>query len=98
LDPSQINGSNLNNIRREASRHFTNKKREYLKDKINGLTTNSKKKHIRGMYRRLNEFKKGYQLRNYLVNEFSGSIKVGKFLSSCATGSFSRRARLHGYS
>jgi hypothetical protein len=28
-DPSQINGDNLNNVRREASRHFRNKKRIY---------------------------------------------------------------------
>jgi hypothetical protein len=34
-DPSEINGVNLNNVRREASRHIRNKKREYLKDKIN---------------------------------------------------------------
>jgi hypothetical protein len=34
-DPGKINGDNLNNVRREASRHFRNKKREYLKDKIN---------------------------------------------------------------
>jgi hypothetical protein len=34
-DPSEINGDNMNNIRREASRHFRNKQREYLKDKIN---------------------------------------------------------------
>jgi hypothetical protein len=34
-DPSKINGDNLNNVRREASRYFRNKKREYLKDKIN---------------------------------------------------------------
>jgi hypothetical protein len=34
-DPHEINGDNLNNVRREASRHFRNKKREYLKDKIN---------------------------------------------------------------
>jgi hypothetical protein len=27
-------GDNLNNIRCEASRHFRNKKRDYLKDKI----------------------------------------------------------------
>jgi hypothetical protein len=33
-DPSEINGDNLNNVRREASRHFRNKK-EYLKNKIN---------------------------------------------------------------
>jgi hypothetical protein len=29
-DPSEINGDNLNNVRLEASRHFRNKKREYL--------------------------------------------------------------------
>jgi hypothetical protein len=32
-DPSKINGDNLNNVRREASRHFRNKKREYLNSK-----------------------------------------------------------------
>jgi hypothetical protein len=36
-DPSEINGDNLNNVRREASRYFRNKKRECLKDKINEL-------------------------------------------------------------
>jgi hypothetical protein len=46
-DPSEINGDNLNNVRSEASRHFRNKKREYLKDKVNELTTNSKNKNIR---------------------------------------------------
>jgi hypothetical protein len=45
-DPSEINGDNLNNVRREASRHFRNKKREYLKDKINELATDSKNKNI----------------------------------------------------
>jgi hypothetical protein len=41
-DPSEINGDNLDNVRCEASRHFRNKKREYLKDKINYLSTNNK--------------------------------------------------------
>jgi hypothetical protein len=36
-DRKEINGDNLNNIRHETSRHFRNKKREYLKDKINEL-------------------------------------------------------------
>jgi hypothetical protein len=36
-DPSVVNEDNLSNVRREASRHFRNKKREYLKDKINEL-------------------------------------------------------------
>jgi hypothetical protein len=39
-----MNGDNLNNVRREASRHFRNKKKEYLKEKINELATNSKNK------------------------------------------------------
>jgi hypothetical protein len=46
LDPSEINGNNLNNIRRESSRHFRNKKRQYLKDKIDELAMNSKNKNI----------------------------------------------------
>jgi hypothetical protein len=46
-DPSEINGDNLNNVRREASRHFRDKKREYLNDKINELATNSKNRNIR---------------------------------------------------
>jgi hypothetical protein len=57
-NPSEINGDNLNNARREASRYFRNKKREYLKDKINELRR--KNKYIRDLYRRINEFKSGY--------------------------------------
>jgi hypothetical protein len=53
-DPSEVNGNNLNNVRREASRHFRNKKREYLKDKINELATNSKNKNIRGIEESMN--------------------------------------------
>jgi hypothetical protein len=50
-DPTQINGDNLNNMRHEASRHFRNKKREYLKEKINVPAENSKNKNIRDLYR-----------------------------------------------
>jgi hypothetical protein len=53
-DPSEINGDNLNNGRREASRHFRNKKREYLKDRINELATNSKNKNFRDLSRHQN--------------------------------------------
>jgi hypothetical protein len=45
-DPSEINGGNLNNGRCEDSRYFRNKKRDYLKDKIKELATNSKNKNI----------------------------------------------------
>jgi hypothetical protein len=73
-DPSEINGNNLNNVRREASRHFRNKKREYLKDKINELATNSKNKNIRALYRGINGFKRGYQPRNNLVKYENGDL------------------------
>jgi hypothetical protein len=48
-DPSEVNGDNLNNVRHEASRHFSNKKREYLKDRINEFATYSKNKNIRDL-------------------------------------------------
>jgi hypothetical protein len=73
-DPSEINRYNLNNIRREASRHFRNKKREYLKDKINEVASNSKTKIIRDLYRGINEFKKGNQPRSNLVKEDNGDM------------------------
>jgi hypothetical protein len=72
--PSEINEDNLNNVRREASRHFMNKKREYLKDKINELATNSKNKNTRYPYRGVNEFKRGYQPRNNLVKDENGEL------------------------
>jgi hypothetical protein len=68
-NPSQINGDNLQILRRETIRTFRNKKREYLKDKINELETNNKNKNIRDLYRGINEFKKGYQPRIHIIME-----------------------------
>ena len=59
-DPSQSNVDNLNNVRREVSRHFRNKKKAYLKAKIEELETNSKIKNIRDLYRGISDFKKSY--------------------------------------
>jgi hypothetical protein len=73
-DSNEINGDILNNVRREASRYFRNKKREYLKDKINELATNSKSKDIRDLYRGLNEFRRGNQPRNNLVKDENGDL------------------------
>ena len=39
-DPNQNNVDNLNNVRREASRHFRNSKKVYQKAKIEELGTN----------------------------------------------------------
>jgi hypothetical protein len=71
-----VNEDNLSNVRREASRHFRNKKRAYLKDKINELESNSKNKNIRDRYRGINEFKKGYQPRTNLVKNEKGDLRA----------------------
>jgi hypothetical protein len=49
-----INIGILNKVRCEASRHFRNKKKEYLKVKMNELETNSKIKNNRDLYRGIN--------------------------------------------
>ena len=56
-DPCQSNVYNLNSVRREVRRHFRNKMKEYLRDKIEELEANSKIHNIRDMYRGINDFK-----------------------------------------
>jgi hypothetical protein len=73
-DTSEINGDNMNNVRREASRHFRNKNGEYLIDKINVFPVNSKSKNIKDPYRGINEFKKGYQPRSNIVKDENGDL------------------------
>jgi hypothetical protein len=73
-DQSEINGDNLNNVRREASGYFWKKEREYLKDKINLLVTNSKNKNIRDLYRGIHEFKMGYHPRSNLVEDENSDL------------------------
>ena len=58
-DRSQSIVDNLNNVRREASRHFRNKKTLYLKSKIEELESNIKIKIIRDLYRGIGNFKTG---------------------------------------
>ena len=41
-DPNHSNVDNLNNARREVSRHFRNKNQAYMRAKIQELETNSK--------------------------------------------------------
>jgi hypothetical protein len=50
-DPSEANEDNLRDVRREASGHFRNKKREYLKDKIKDLLSKSEIKNIKDSIR-----------------------------------------------
>jgi hypothetical protein len=69
-DPSQ------SSVRCEATRHFRNKKEQYLKAKFQELETNSKIKNIRYMYRGINDFKKGYQPRTNIVKKETSDLVV----------------------
>jgi hypothetical protein len=73
-DTTEAYENNLSEVRGEASRHFRNKKRENLKDKINELESNSKNKNIRHLYRGINELKKGYQPRTYMIKDETGDL------------------------
>jgi len=64
----------LNNVRREVSRHFRNKKKAYLRAKIEELETNSKIQNISDLYRGINDFKMGYQPRCNIVKDEKGDL------------------------
>jgi hypothetical protein len=72
--PCGIKGNYVNNIRCEARKHFRNKKRQYLRGKINELATNSKNKNISELHRGVNEFKRVYQPRSNLVKDENGDL------------------------
>ena len=57
-----------------ASRHFRNKKKAYLKAKIEEFETNSKVNNVRDLYRGINDFKKGYQPRIIIVKDEEGEL------------------------
>jgi len=74
-DSRQSSVDNLNNVRREASRHFRGKKKkEYLKVKVGELETNSKIKNIRDLYRGISDFKEGYQPGTNIVKDEKGDL------------------------
>ena len=53
---------------------FQEKKKAYLKAKIEELETNSKIKNIRDLYRGINDFKNGYQPRTIRVKDEKGDL------------------------
>jgi len=73
-DPSRSSVGNLNNVRREAMRHFKNKKKDYLNAKIEQLETNSKIKNVWGLYRDISDIKKGDQPRTNIIKDEKGDL------------------------
>jgi hypothetical protein len=66
-DPSLRNLDNVNNVRPEASSHLREKKKAYMKAKIEEPETKSKINDVRDLYRGINDFKKRYQPRIHIV-------------------------------
>ena len=56
------------------SRHFRDKKKAYLRAKIEELETNSKIQNIRDLYTGNSDFKKGYQPRTNIVKDEKGDL------------------------
>ena len=61
-EPSQRNVDSLNKVRREVSRHFRNKKKAYLRAKIEELEINNKIQNIRDLYRASVTLRRGTSL------------------------------------
>jgi hypothetical protein len=64
----------LNNVRREASRHFRNQKTEYQKTKIDEHKTKNKIRNIRDLFWGINDLKNGYQPRTNIVKDEKGDL------------------------
>ena len=77
-NPSQINVDNLRNVRRDASRHFRNKRKQQLKAKFDELENNSKIKNMTDLYRGINDIKKGYKPGSNRAKDEKGDKKVNK--------------------
>ena len=71
-DPNHSNAYNQNNVKREDSRHFRNKKKEYVKAEIDELQ--NKIKIISYLHWGISDFKKGYQPRTNIVLDVKGDL------------------------
>jgi hypothetical protein len=96
-DPSQGNVDNLNNVRRDVSRHLRNKKKAYLKAKIGELETNSKINNVRDLYRGINDFRNGYQPRTIILKDEKGDVVAYSHnIMTRRRNYFSRLLNIHG--
>ena len=95
-DPNQSNVHNLNNVRREASGRFRNKKTECQKAAVDELETKSKIKYIIHLFWSISNLKNGNQLRTNTVKDEKGDL-VTDFHSTQAKwrNSFSQLFNAH---
>jgi hypothetical protein len=73
-DTNQSKVDDPSNVRREASRQMSNKKKENLKAEIDELETNSNIENIKYCYKRISNFKIGYYPRSNIVKDEKGDL------------------------
>jgi hypothetical protein len=74
-NPSQMNGDNMDNVRRVASRIIRNKNEgggHIWKTKL--ITLKQTEQNIKNLYRGINEFEKGYQPRTHLLKDENSDL------------------------
>ncbi|KAJ4441048.1 hypothetical protein ANN_10898 [Periplaneta americana] len=78
-DPVEKNRDNYFNERWEASRTLSNKKRDYLKEKLDEVETNSKNKNIRDLYKGIKEFKNDLLADSHsILNRWKNYLYIGQ--------------------
>jgi len=89
---------NLNNVRSEANRHFRNKKKAYLKTKIEELETKRKIKNIKRVYGGISDIKEGYQPGTNIVKDEKGDLDADSHNIWARWGNcFSHLLNVHGF-
>ena len=76
-DSNQSSIDNINNVRHEATRHFRNKEKEYLKAKMDERQTNGKFRNIRDLCSGISDFKEGYQPGTNIEKDEKGDLVTG---------------------
>ena len=95
-DPKQSNVNNWNNVKHEAHIHLRNKKRKYLKAKINELETHSMSRSSRYLYRGINDNKKGHQPRTNMVKHEKGDLVADQHSVLRWRNHFPQQLNTHG--
>ena len=73
---NEANTNNYKNAKRNATRGFRNKKREYLTQKIQEIEENGKTNNIRDLYKGVNSLRKGYQPRLDVIRNERGDLQA----------------------
>jgi hypothetical protein len=96
-DPSQSHVDILNKVRRDTSKHFMNKKKAYVKGKIEELETNSKINNIRDLYRGINDVNTECQPRTGIVKDEKGDLVADShYIMARWRNYFSQILNVHG--